>query len=76
MSGNSIFEVIYKEGHDKSESIKLATVTVFNIRNDKNGYPQFLIYYQGQWKYVSAKYCIPRGEIVDYGICKRYSRYF
>lgn len=34
-----MFKVIYKDGHGKPENIKLTTVTVFNIRDDKNGYP-------------------------------------
>ncbi len=54
-----MFKVIYKDGHGKPENIKLTTVTVFNIRDDKNGYPQFLIYYEKQWKWVSVKHCIP-----------------
>lgn len=31
------------------------TVTAYAVRNDKNGYPQFLIYESNQWKWVSAK---------------------
>lgn len=34
-------------------------VKVFDIKNNKNGYPHFLIYYNKQWKYVSAKYFVP-----------------
>lgn len=33
--------------------------TVYDIRNDKNGFPQFLIYTEGQWKYISAKNFTP-----------------
>lgn len=29
---------------------------VYAVRDDKNGYPQFLIYENGEWKYRSAKY--------------------
>ena len=34
-------------------------VTVYAVRDDKNGYPHFLIYEDGEWKYVSAKHFIP-----------------
>lgn len=54
-----MFKIIYKEAHGNPENTKLTILNVFSIRNDKNGYPQFLIYYDKQWKYVSAKYCIP-----------------
>lgn len=36
-------------------------VNVYAVRDDKNGYPQFLIYENGEWKYVSAKHF--RGQI-------------
>lgn len=33
---------------------------VFNVRDDaKTGFPQFLIYKDNQWRYVSAKFFIP-----------------
>lgn len=35
---------------------------VHNVRDDGNGYPQFLIFEDGQWKYKSAKYFIPVEE--------------
>lgn len=28
---------------------------VFGVRSDKHGYPQFLIYVDNQWRWVSAK---------------------
>lgn len=31
---------------------------VFAVRDDKNGFPHFLIYEEGEWKYVSAKHFI------------------
>lgn len=34
-------------------------VIVYNIRDDKNGYPQFLIHENGEWKYRSAKHYVP-----------------
>lgn len=33
-----------------------ATVEVYDVRNDKNGYPHFLICEDGEWKYKSAKH--------------------
>ena len=35
------------------------TFMVYNIRNDKNGYPHFLIYKENQWTWASAKYFKP-----------------
>lgn len=37
---------------------------VFHIRNDKTGYPHFLIYINKQWKYISAKHCVPTYEFL------------
>lgn len=31
-------------------------VNVYAVRNDKNGYPHFLIYEDNEWKYVKAKH--------------------
>lgn len=31
-------------------------VEVYAVRDDKNGYPHFLICENGEWKYRSAKY--------------------
>lgn len=31
-------------------------VTVCNVRDDKMGYPHFLVYIDNQWRYISAKY--------------------
>lgn len=33
--------------------------SVYSVKNDKNGYPQFLIYYKNQWVWKSAKYFEP-----------------
>lgn len=35
------------------------TFQVYSVRNDSHGYPHFLIYVDGQWKWVSAKHCKP-----------------
>ena len=45
--------------YDNNSGISLSSVEVYNVRDDKNGYPHFLIYENGEWKYVSAKYFIP-----------------
>lgn len=34
-------------------------VDVYDISYDKNGYPHFLIYKDGQWVRMSAKYFTP-----------------
>lgn len=28
---------------------------IYDVRNDKTGFPQFLIFLDGQWLYLSAK---------------------
>lgn len=33
---------------------------VYDITYDKNGYPHFLIYKDGQWMRMSAKHFMPR----------------
>lgn len=54
--------------NDKHDSItkvhikEYKRVKVYSIRNDKNGYPQFLIYENEEWKYVSAKHFKPVDE--------------
>jgi hypothetical protein len=35
---------------------------VFNIKNNKNGYPTFLIYERNQWIWIKAKYFKPVEE--------------
>ena len=32
--------------------------TVYNVRDDKAGYPHFLIYVAKEWRYISAMYFI------------------
>lgn len=36
--------------------------TVYGVRTDKVGYPQFLVYFDNQWQYMSAKYFKPIEE--------------
>lgn len=38
---------------------------VFNVKDDKNGYPQFLIHKENEWKYISAKEFIPLPIEID-----------
>ena len=38
-------------------------VKVYDIRNDKSGYPQFLIKIDRQWKYLSAKNFLTEEEV-------------
>lgn len=55
LTSNKLFYVNWKT-HDKTFS---APVAVYNIRDDNNGYPHFLIFYNGRWDYVSAKHFVP-----------------
>lgn len=32
---------------------------VYDVKCNKHGYPHFLVYYLGQWRYISAKYFSP-----------------
>ncbi len=36
--------------------------TIYDVRTDNAGYPQFLIYLDNQWNYMSAKYFKPIEE--------------
>ena len=56
-----VFTVIEKNSTEYDKDLKTnisKSVKVYAVRDDKNGYPQFLIYENGEWKYRSAKfYC-------------------
>lgn len=56
-----VFTVNRKEKveYDSNSGISFSSVKVYNVRDDKNGYPHFLIYENREWKYVSAKRFIP-----------------
>lgn len=57
-----IFQVYRKDSihYDKNIGDFIGTIEeVFNIRDDKCGYPHFLIHSQGEWKYESAKNFVP-----------------
>ena len=54
-----VFTVIEKNATEYGKNLKTdisKLVKVYAVRDDKNGYPQFLIYENGEWKYRSAKY--------------------
>ena len=54
-----VFTVIEKNTTEYDLNLRTNTsklVKVYAVRDDKNGYPQFLIYENGEWKYRSAKY--------------------
>lgn len=52
--------IVYEKGvweYDKRAHInRPKSVDVYAVRDDKNGYPHFLICDNGDWKYRSAKY--------------------
>jgi hypothetical protein len=50
-----LFTLLKPSEEDNTQKL----VTVYAVRDDKNGYPHFLIYEDGEWKYVSAKHFIP-----------------
>lgn len=56
-----VFTVIEKNSTEYDKNLKTNIskhVKVYAVRDDKNGYPHFLIYEKGEWKYRSAKfYC-------------------
>ena len=56
---NNLFTVCKKS----EEEFARRSVDVYAVRDDKNGYPQFLIYEDNQWKYISAKHFIPITEV-------------
>ena len=60
---SSLFEVCRKSDNNK-------TVGVYAVRDDKCGYPHFLIYEDNEWKYVKAKHFVP----IDCNVCGRYSK--
>lgn len=51
---------VYEKGIWKNDEYVHArrpkSVEVYAVRDDKNGYPHFLICENGEWKYRSAKY--------------------
>lgn len=54
-----MFEVWDKKVKTTSSVNKL---TVYAVRDDRVGYPQFLVYKDNQWRWISAKHFIPVGR--------------
>lgn len=52
----TVFEKDSVEWDYELEDYAAKTVEVYAVRDDKNGYPHFLICENGEWKYRSAKY--------------------
>lgn len=40
-------------------------VQVFSVRDDKSGFPQFLVFEHNSWKWVSAKRFLPQSDILN-----------
>lgn len=57
-----MIEVQCKSG--KFRDLLGKNIKVYSIRNDNNGYPHFLIYYDNCWLWASAKYFKP-SEVYD-----------
>lgn len=56
---------VYKVVTNEFGYLDIKGIPVYNVRDDKNGYPHFLIYEDKQWRYVSAKYFIPYNEALE-----------
>ena len=41
-------------------------VDVYDVKRDKNGYPHFLVYKDGQWVYLTAKIFEPAFEGIEW----------
>ena len=52
-----MFKVKYKETGNGFTIFQ--DFTVYDVRYDSNGYPQFLIYHNGEWRLMSAKHFTP-----------------
>ena len=50
-----MFQVVKKEDQYR-EAVPFC---VYDVHPDKSGCPQFLIYADNEWKYVSAKHFVP-----------------
>lgn len=53
---------VYKAFKDNT-GLKFVPVSVYNVRDNKHGYPLFLIYEDLQWKYISAKHFVPAAYV-------------
>jgi len=60
-----MFRVLYTY-KNKGESVERCfETTVYDVKQNKNGYPTFLIMTGNEWKYVSAKHCRPICDAED-----------
>lgn len=41
-------------------------VDVYDVRRDRNGYPHFLVYKDGQWVYLTAKIFEPAFDGIEW----------
>jgi len=46
--------------YDKRKPSFEGPVTIYSVRNDRNGYPHFLVFEKGEWRWVSAKHFEPK----------------
>ena len=49
----------------KKNNEYLTRAKVFGVRDDKVGYPHFLVYEDGEWKYEKAKHFIPMNVTIE-----------
>lgn len=56
----TVFEKDSKEYDPNIMDYIAKSVKVYTVRDDKNGYPQFLICENGEWKYRSAKHYVDK----------------
>lgn len=54
-----MFKAIYSDGNPHKITTVTQLVTVFAVRQNKVGYPLFLIYLNGEWIWRSAKHFVP-----------------
>lgn len=53
-----MFRILFKPAPEFAD----ISVIVYNVRDDGNEFPQFLVYMDDQWRYISAKYFKPMEE--------------
>lgn len=51
-----MFKAVYKIDSKEYE--------IYHVQMNNTGYPHFLIYRNGQWKYISAKHFVPTYEFL------------
>lgn len=45
--------------YDKAAGGTEYMVPVYDVKRDKHGFPHFLVFWRGQWRYISAKHFKP-----------------